>query len=141
MLPISQLPWHFAWLGAGFAGADVAAEAGPQPFDEGVVAEGAAGALAAAEDVDLVLVGEERSVPPVAPVGDVMGDAGSNEACQSSQGRRFTGLPGQRQFDNMYPEPTRPLYVRSPAPTSSQLFPTGMWMSMPPVRLPSSMGQ
>jgi hypothetical protein len=44
MLRISRFPWRFAWLGAGFAGAEVAAEAGLQPFDEGVVAEGAAGA-------------------------------------------------------------------------------------------------
>jgi len=73
MLSISQLPWRFAGLGAGFAGTEGAAEAGLQPFDEGAVAEGAAGALVATEAVDLVLVGEERPLPTVAPLGHVMG--------------------------------------------------------------------
>jgi len=82
MLLISLLPWRFAGLGARFAGAEVATEAGLQPFDEGVVAEGAAGALVAAEDVDFVLVGEERPLPTVAPLGDVMGDTGSDDACK-----------------------------------------------------------
>ena len=41
--------WAFAWLGAGFAGTEGTSEAGFQSFDEGVVAEGAAGALVAAE--------------------------------------------------------------------------------------------
>jgi hypothetical protein len=105
MLLISLLPWRFAWLGAGFAGAEGAAEAGLQPFDEGVVTEGPAGALVATEDVDLVLAGEERPLPPVAPLDDVMWDAGSDDARQSCHGRRFTGLPDECQFNKVSPEP------------------------------------
>jgi len=47
---------------------EIAAEAGLQPLDEGVVAERAAGALVATKDVDLVLVGRQREQG--APVAD-----------------------------------------------------------------------
>jgi hypothetical protein len=83
MLSISRLPWRYAGLGVGFAGAKVAAEAGLQPFDEGVVAEGRAVAL----------------------LDDVMRDAGRDDPCQSCHRRRFTGLPGESKFNKVSPEP------------------------------------
>jgi hypothetical protein len=55
-------------LGSGLRGAQVAVEAGLQPFDEGLVAEGQA----------------------VAPLDDMMRDARSDAPCQSCQRRRFT---------------------------------------------------
>jgi hypothetical protein len=83
MLLMSRLPWRFAGLGVGFAGAEVAAQAGLQPFDEGVVAEGRA----------------------VAPLDDVMRDAGSDDPCQTCHRRRFTELSGESQFSKVSPGP------------------------------------
>lgn len=73
-------------LGSVLRGAEVSAEAGHQPFDEGFVAEGRAFAL----------------------LDDVMRDAGSDDPCQSCHRRRVTGLPGESEISKVSRKPPKP---------------------------------